>query len=284
MKKTVLSIKDLSKSFKNHTALRGINFQLKEGEILGFLGPSGAGKTTTIKIITGQLRPTKGESVLLGQNSNDLTNAIYRQVGIVTDNSGVYEKISVWENLKLYADLLEVPQAKVTELLKRVGLYEQRKNKAGKLSKGQKQRLILVRALLHEPKVLFLDEPTSGLDPATTLEIHRLLEEMKAKGMAIFLTTHDMEEATRLCDQVALLNDGEIVEYGTPTELSLKYYDKKAYTITLDDNSQVTLDETIQDAHEMIFQWLQENRLVAIHSSEPSLEKVFLSVTGRELA
>lgn len=284
MKETVLAIKGLTKSFKSHTALKGLDFQLKEGEILGFLGPSGAGKTTTIKIITGQLRPTAGEAVLLGKNSCDLDNSIYRQVGIVTDNSGVYEKISVWENLKLYADLLGVPKEKVVGLLQRVGLYDHRKNKAGKLSKGQKQRLILVRALLHEPKVLFLDEPTSGLDPATTLEIHSLLEEMKAKGMAIFLTTHDMEEATRLCDQVALLNDGEIVEYGTPTELSLKYYDKKAYTVTLDDNSQVTLDETIQDAHEMIFQWMQEKRLVAIHSAEPSLEKVFLSVTGRELA
>lgn len=284
MKETVLSINNLSKRFKDHTALRGIDFELKEGEILGFLGPSGAGKTTTIKIITGQLRPTEGESILLGKNSNDLTNDIYRQIGIVTDNSGVYEKLSVWENLKLYGDLLAVSSEKIIALLKRVGLYEQRKNKAGKLSKGQKQHLTLLRAILHEPKVLFLDEPTSGLDPATTLEIHRLLEEMKAKGMAIFLTTHDMEEATRLCDQVALLNDGEIVEYGTPAALSLKYYDKRAYTITLDDSSQVTLDESIQDAHQMIFQWMQEKRLVAIHSSEPSLEKVFLSVTGRELA
>ncbi|MGM0125365.1 ABC-2 type transport system ATP-binding protein [Enterococcus sp. AZ194] len=281
--KTILEIKHLSKKFANYAALRDINFEIGQGEIVGFLGPSGAGKTTTIKIVTGQLRQTSGTATLLGRDSKQLTHEIYKEIGIVSDNSGIYERISVYDNLLLFAKLLEVSTSYIDQLLKRIGLYDQRKQKAEKLSRGQKQRLILIRALLHKPKILFLDEPTSGLDPSTTLEVHKVLFELKEQGMAIFLTTHDMQEATKLCDRVALINDGEIVEYGTPKELCLKYHTDKHYSVLLDNQTEVVTDDN-EEAVKKIADWLCQGRLQSIHSSEPTLETVFLTVTGRELA
>ncbi|MGM0126371.1 ABC-2 type transport system ATP-binding protein [Enterococcus sp. AZ194] len=280
---TVLKIQNVSKKFATHTALKNISFELHRGEIIGFLGPSGAGKTTTIKIVTGQLRQSSGTATLLGKDSRDLTHDIYQNIGIVTDNSGVYENATVWENLTLYAKLLNVSTDKIDSLLTRMNLDKHKKTKAGKLSKGQKQRLILIRALLHQPQILFLDEPTSGLDPATTIEVHKVLLEMQQAGMAIFLTTHDMNEASKLCNHVALLNDGEVVEFGTPTELSLKYYQKKEYSIILDDQSTLTLDDSRSNTAEIIHECIKSKQLVSIHSTEPSLEEVFLKVTGREL-
>ena len=161
-------------------------------------------------------------------------------------------------------------------------MYEQRKKTAGKLSKGQTQRLILARAILHRPKVLFLDEPTSGLDPSTAVEIHNLLLELKSKGMAIFLTTHNMEEATKLCDHVALLNEGVIVEYGSPEEICLKYNRTKRYRVQLTDGTKMTLAQD-QDTAGKIMLWMNDNRIETLHSCEPTLETVFLEVTGREL-
>ena len=207
-----ISISHLSKKFDKDYVLKDVNAVLREGEILGFLGPSGAGKTTTIKILTGQLRPTSGEARVLGINCDEIDERIYEQIGIVTDSSGVYERMSVYDNLKYFARLMNAPLENIDPLLKRIGLYEHRKKPAGKLSKGQKQRLVVARAVLHKPKVLFLDEPTSGLDPSTALEIHEMLQELKESGMAVFLTTHNMEEATKLCDHVALLNEGVIME------------------------------------------------------------------------
>ena len=233
MNQEYISIQHLSKKFDKDFVLKDVNAVLDRGEILGFLGPSGAGKTTTIKILTGQLRPTSGEAEVLGIPCDRIDERIYEQIGIVTDTSGVYERMTVYDNLKYFARLLNVSLSEIDPLLKRIGMYEQRKKTAGKLSKGQTQRLILARAILHRPKVLFLDEPTSGLDPSTAVEIHNLLLELKSEGMAIFLTTHNMEEATKLCDHVALLNEGVIVEYGSPEEICLKYNRIKKYSISL---------------------------------------------------
>ncbi|SJZ41370.1 ABC-2 type transport system ATP-binding protein [Pilibacter termitis] len=279
---TRLKLTNISKSFGDYNALDGINLEIKKGEIIGFLGPSGAGKTTTIKIITGQLKQTNGTAELLGRDTSKITHDIYREVGIVSDNSGVYEKVTVWGNMKLYADLLGVDKRVITELLERVGLSAHKDKKAEKLSRGQKQRLVLVRALMHKPKILFLDEPTSGLDPGTTLEIHKLLLELQEEGMAIFLTTHDMEEATRLCNKVALLNRGKIAEYGTPKELSLKYHEDRVFRVIKTDGYEEKLYDTDED-RETLSAWIRANEVESLHTSEPNLEKVFLRVTGREL-
>ena len=190
--------------------------------------------------------------------------------------------MTVYDNLKYFARLLNVPLDRIDPMLKRIGLYEHRKKPAGKLSKGQTQRLILARAILHRPKVLFLDEPTSGLDPSTALEIHSLLLELKKEGMAIFLTTHNMEEATKLCDHVALLNEGVIVEYGSPEEICLKYNRIKRYRVQLTDGTKLTLSQDPDTAGRIMI-WMKENRIETLHSCEPTLETVFLEVTGREL-
>lgn len=283
MPKKVIHLDHVSKKFQKDLVLKDIDASLSKGEILGFLGPSGAGKTTTIKILTGQLRPTSGEAYILGINSKNLDESIYEQIGIVTDNSGIYEYLSVYKNLEYFARILQVKKDRIDEVLKQVGLYEYRKKTAGKLSKGQTQRLVLARAVLHRPKVLFLDEPTSGLDPATALEIHKMLFSLKEQGMAIFLTTHNMEEATKMCDHVALLNEGVIVEYGTPAEICLKYNRIKKYSVSLTEGNTYHLEQNEKNA-ETISQWLRLGKIETIHSCEPTLESVFLEVTGRALS
>ncbi|MBS5112497.1 MAG: ABC transporter ATP-binding protein [Coprobacillus cateniformis] len=282
MLEEMIKLEHISKKFDDVLVLKDIHAVLHAGEILGFLGPSGAGKTTTIKIITGQLKQTSGEAYVLGINSLNIDETIYEQIGIVTDVSGVYERMSVYDNLKYFAKILNVPFSRIDELLERVGLKEHQDKKAEQLSKGQKQRLILARAILHKPKVLFLDEPTSGLDPSTALEIHKLLLELKNDGMAIFLTTHNMEEATKLCDHVALLSDGIIVEYGTPQELCLRYNKQKKYRLLFNDHQEMILEHNNENI-EKIHEYLLNDQLASIHSCEPTLETVFLEVTGREL-
>ena len=277
-----ISVRHLSKKFDGDYVLKDVSAVLRKGEILGFLGPSGAGKTTTINILTGQLLPTSASPEVLGIACDKIDEKIYEQIGIVTDSSGIYERMSVYDNLKYFARLLNAPIENIDPLLKRIGLYEHRKKTAGKLSKGQTQRLVIARAVLHKPKVLFLDGPTSGLDPSTALEIHRMLLEMKEEGMAIFLTTHNMEEAAKLCDHVALLNEGVIVEYGTPEEICLKYNKDKKYKVQLTDGSRHILNQNSESA-EKIMVWIQGDRIETIHSCEPTLESVFLEVTGREL-
>lgn len=282
MNEAYISIDHLSKKFDKDFVLKDVNAVLHKGEILGFLGPSGAGKTTTIKILTGQLMPTSGNAEVLGIDCRKIDERIYEQIGIVTDSSGVYERMTVFDNLKYFARILNVPLENIDPLLKRIGLYEHRKKPAAKLSKGQTQRLILARALLHKPKVLFLDEPTSGLDPSTALEIHRILKELRDEGMAIFLTTHNMEEATKLCDHVALLNEGVIVEYGTPEEICLKYNRIKKYRVQLTDGTKHVLLQGADTAGRISL-WMNEDKIETLHTCEPTLETVFLEVTGREL-
>ena len=282
MNEAYISIDHLSKKFDKDFVLKDVNAVLHKGEILGFLGPSGAGKTTTIKILTGQLLPTSGAAEVLGIDCRKIDERIYEQIGIVTDSSGVYERMTVFDNLKYFARILNIPLENIDPLLKRIGLYEHRKKPASKLSKGQTQRLILARALLHKPKVLFLDEPTSGLDPSTALEIHRILKELRDEGMAIFLTTHNMEEATKLCDHVALLNEGVIVEYGTPEEICLKYNRIKKYRVQLTDGKKHVLLQGA-DTVGRISLWMNEDKIETLHTCEPTLETVFLEVTGREL-
>lgn len=283
MKKEAIRLSHISKKFGNDLVLKDINVSLQSGEILSFLGPSGAGKTTTIKIITGQLRQTSGEAWILGQDARVMTEAIYERLGIVTDNSGIYEYLTVYQNLRYFARILRVREERIQEVLEQVGLDEHRKKSAGKLSRGQKQRLVLARAVLHKPEVLFLDEPTSGLDPSTALEIHKMLHQLKEEGMAIFLTTHNMEEAARMSDHVALLNEGVIVEYGTPEELCLKYNKTKKYRIRLADGGEEVLTQSPETARQ-IAEWMAQDRIETLHSCEPTLERVFLEVTGRALA
>ena len=279
---SVIEVRDLVKQFKNQTALNHLDFSVESGEIFGFLGPSGAGKTTTIKILTGQLLASSGETKLLGKATDALTQDIYQEVGIVTDNSGLYENVSVYRNMKFFADLLKVDKKRIDFLLERVGLAQDKKKLARRLSKGMRQRLVLARALLHSPKVLFLDEPTSGLDPATAQAIHKLLKEVQAEGTTIFLTTHNMEEATKLCDRVALLNDGKIVSLDTPRNTCLNFKRERKLEVGLKDKSQVVINQDTAGIAQLN-EWLSQGLVETIHSNEPTLEEVFIAKTGREL-
>ena len=283
MEKEKIRLDHISKKFRNDIVLKDISATLRQGEVLGFLGPSGAGKTTTIKIITGQLRQTSGEAYILGVNTAGIDESIYERIGIVTDTSGVYDYLSVYQNLKYFARILKVPEQRIEEVMEQTGLSEHRKKSAGKLSKGQTQRLVLARAVLHKPEVLFLDEPTSGLDPSTAVEIHNMLMELKEEGMAVFLTTHNMEEAAKLCDKVALLNEGNIVELGSPRDICLKYNREKKYRILLSDGSVHMLKNSDETAI-LIAEWIKKGQIETIHSCEPTLESVFLEVTGREVS
>ena len=272
----MITVEKITKRFGNKTALNQIQFNVEKGEIFGFLGPSGAGKTTLINILTGQLKADEGTTQLLGKDTKDLTPEDLAHIGLVGDLSGYYEKLSLEKNLIVYAKIYGLPNSRVDEVLEQVGLLESKKTIAEKLSTGMRQRMFLARALLNRPELLFLDEPTSGLDPMTSKKIHRLLEELKAAGTTIFLTTHDMVEATELCDRISLLNQGDLVEIGTPRDIIQKYNKEKRVKVIFRDHSeQVMAFEDLKD---------QDMRQVElIHSMEPTLEDIFIQLTGEKL-
>ena len=272
----MIVVKNVTKKFGQKVALEEISFEVNKGEIFGFLGPSGSGKTTMIKILTGQLNADSGQTELLGKVSEKLTPADLEQIGLVSDTSGFYEKLSLYKNLQAYAKLYGKPNARVDEVLKQVDLYDSKNLTAEKLSTGMKQRMFLARALINKPQVLFLDEPTSGLDPTTSKKIHELLLDLKESGTTIFLTTHDMNEATLLCDRLSLLNRGHLIEYGTPASIIQKYNHEKKVQLTFADETQtqITFEELGQT---------DLAQVVAIHSCEPTLEEIFIQLTGEKL-
>ena len=272
----MITVEKITKRFGNKTALNQIQFNVDKGEIFGFLGPSGAGKTTLINILTGQLKADEGTTQLLGKDTKDLTPEDLAHIGLVGDSSGYYEKLSLEKNLIVYAKIYGLPNSRVDEVLEQVGLLESKKTIAEKLSTGMRQRMFLARALLNRPELLFLDEPTSGLDPMTSKKIHRLLEELKAAGTTIFLTTHDMVEATEMCDRISLLNQGDLVEIGTPRDIIQKYNKEKRVKVTFTDHStQVMAFEDLKDQ--------DMTQVELIHSMEPTLEDIFIQLTGEKL-
>lgn len=277
MSQQVIKADNLGKSFGSFKAISSLTFEVNKGEILGFLGPSGSGKTTTINILTGQLTPDQGQSSILGKSSTNLNEEDLTNIGLITENSGYYEKLSLYDNLLFFAKLYDVPQGDLDDLMKRVGLYDRRKTLAEKLSTGMKQRMLLVRAIINKPQVLFLDEPTSGLDPSTSQSIHELIKELQAEGTTIFLTTHDMHEATILCDKIVLLNKGQIVEAGTPSDLIQKYNTDKRVKITYQSGKEDYL------SFSELGQVSQTDDFLTIHSCEPTLEDVFIQLTGGKL-
>ena len=272
----MINVKNVTKKFNQKIALEEISFEVRKGEIFGFLGQSGSGKTTMIKILTGQLNADSGQTELLGKVSEKLTPADLEQIGLVSDTSGFYEKLSLYKNLQAYAKLYGKPNSRVDEVLKQVDLYDSKNLAAEKLSTGMKQRMFLARALINKPQVLFLDEPTSGLDPTTSKKIHELLLDLKEAGTTIFLTTHDMNEATLLCDRLSLLNRGHLIEYGTPSSIIQKYNHEKKVQLTFVDETQrqITFEELGQT---------DLAQVVAIHSCEPTLEEIFIQLTGEKL-
>ena len=278
----MINCSNVSKSFNEHRVLDNISFDIPEGTIVGLLGPSGAGKTTLIKILTGQLDFDAGNVDVMNKDVRKLKGTDKNRFGIMMDQFGLYERFTCAENLSVFADVYGIPQSKVRESLKSVGLEQAAKTKASNLSKGMRARLLLARAMMHDPKIIFLDEPTSGLDPKSMRGIHEMILEKKQDGSTIFITTHNMEEAAKLCDDVMLLNDGCIVEHGKPAELCRKYYRSKKVKVRLNDGSEQEFVQNGESA-EVISELMKEGRVETIHSEEPTLETVFLELTGKKL-
>lgn len=280
--KTIIEANGLVKAFGNKRALSNINFTINKGEIFGFLGPSGSGKTTTVKILTSQLLATGGTVNVFGQEIRKMNDADHkRRIGILTDNSALYERLTIQDNLEMFCSLYDVENKRIAEVLEEVNLASDRKTVVKKLSKGMKQRVMLARAMLHKPDLLFLDEPTSALDPVNTLRIHEGLRKLNREGTTIFLTTHNMSEAESLCNRVAFIHEGVIKTIGTPEELRLQHSDD-SLTVTVKEEGRMLLQQNEESARR-IAGWMQAGKLLSIHSNEPTLGDIFVQMTGREL-
>ena len=280
MKEQIVSMENVSIHFGSTKALKDVSVQIYKGEIFGFLGPSGAGKTTTIKLLTKQLKQDQGSIRIFGKEITDLGDSLYDHIGVLSDNSGMYEKMSVYDNLKIFADLKKIPHEQIENILKKTRLWDDRRKKARDLSRGMKQRLLFSRTILHKPDILFLDEPTSALDPATSDAVYDIITELKKDGTTIFLTTHNMYEADLLCDRVAFLHEGSIVECDNPDTLKLKH----------SVNEVVILSDTGKEYYtkrdkQSIWKTMQEmdGDVARIASVEPDLKTIFLDLTGRNL-
>lgn len=226
-----ISVQDLVRDFNGLRAVDGISFEVEPGEIFGFLGPNGAGKSTTIRILTGQLRPTSGQAHVMGNDVVEQREQIKPQIGVVFEYQNVYERLSARDNLRFFARLYRVKKIRVGEVLIQVGLADRAGDKIKTYSNGMKQRLLIARALLHEPEVLFLDEPTKGLDPNVARDIRAIVTNLASQGITIFLTTHYMEEADQLSDRCAIIDQGHIVALDTPERLKMVHGENEHTTL-----------------------------------------------------
>ena len=271
----MIELKHVTKAFNSRMAVEDISFTISQGQIFGFLGPSGSGKSTTINILTGQLTQDSGQAWVLGKDSRQIGSDDLLDIGIMSDTIGFYERLSIYKNLLFFAKFHHVSTDYLDQLLRRLDLFDDKNKKAIDLSTGMKQRLLLIQAVLHTPKLLFLDEPTSGLDPTLSREVHRLLLELKNKGVTIFLTTHDMTEATEICDEIALLYQGKIIEAGAPQAVIDKYSDKGKVVIRFENGKSITVPQ------EETANYLAQH-ISSINTSEATLASIFIQLTGEK--
>lgn len=231
-----LSVRSLTKRFGDRVAYQDVTFEIGRGEVFGFLGPNGAGKTTTVRTLGTLIAPTSGEATIAGLPlTPDNGAAIRHRIAIMPEAPGLYLRLTVWDNLSCFADLYEVPdpEDRITHVLETVGLADRAADPCGALSKGLKQRAALARALLSDPEILFLDEPTSGLDPAAARDVHGIIDDLRRRGVTVFLTTHRLDEAERLCDRVAILNT-TVRTIGPPDKLRDQLFSRALLVQTQD--------------------------------------------------
>lgn len=303
-----IEVSHLIKEFGPLTALNDISFSVSEGETFGFLGPNGAGKTTTIRILTGVSRPTSGTATIFGHDIERDTIAARQSMGIVSENSNVYDDLTAWQNMIFSAELYQVGrkerEKKTNELLKKFELYERRNDKAHGFSKGMKRRLTLAMGLVNSPRLLFLDEPTSGLDVQSNLIIRDVVADLVKEHVTVFLTTHNIEEANIMCDRVAIINKGNIVAIDAPESLKKTIQSVQSIEISFDYNSADQLEELsrlsmVNEAQKAgdkfklyteepsevinaVMAYAHEHNLkvISITTLGPSLEDVFIKLIG----
>src|SRR4026209_1820182 len=278
-----IEVEKLTRTFNSLKAVDNISFSVQSGEIFGFLGHNGAGKTTTIRMLSGQLLPTSGHARVAGCDVITEQQRLKPLIGVVSEHQNLYERMSGRENLEFAARLYGQDIRRVDEALRQVGLLERAADNVRKYSNGMKQRLLIARALLHRPQVIFLDEPSRGLDPVVGREIRRLILDLSEQGVTIFLTTHYMEEADQLCHRIAFLSEGRIVALDTPNNLKVAH-GHKSVRVTLDNGESLNISLDDQDAGKQLETLVSQGHLRSLHSAEATLEEVFIRIAGRRLS
>jgi fluoroquinolone transport system ATP-binding protein len=280
----MIKVENLYFSYTKKPFIEDMSFSVKAGEIFGFLGPSGAGKSTIQKILTGLLTSYTGSVVVNGTETKHHTNDFYENIGVDFEFPSLYEKLTAYENLEFFASLYK-KQSDIDPLLSKMGLLTEANKKVAEYSKGMKSRLNFIKALVHDPAILFLDEPTAGLDPSNARIMKDVIIGEKKKGKTILLTTHNMYDAAELCDRVAFIFGGKLVALDTPHSLIMsKGASKIRYAYESDGREiecEVPLDRTGED--EKLVKLIRSGLLLSIHSSEPTLNDIFVELTGRQL-
>jgi ABC-2 type transport system ATP-binding protein len=275
---SLIEVEGLSRTFKSLTAVDNISFTVDAGEIFGFLGQNGAGKTTTIRMLTAQLRPTAGRARVAGCDVVKDVQRLKPLIGVVPEYQNLYERMSARENLVFAAQLYGQDERRINDVLDQVGLIDRAKERVAHFSNGMKQRLLLARALLHRPQVLFLDEPTKGLDPVVAADIRRLILDLSGQGVTTFLTTHYLKEADELCKRVAFINQGKIVALDTPANFKITHGERHLRVI-LNNGQSLDVDLNDPEAGIRIGQLVTSGQVRSVHSAEATLEEVFIKLT-----
>jgi ABC-2 type transport system ATP-binding protein len=278
-----IEVDKLSRTFNGLKAVDNISFSVEAGEIFGFLGHNGAGKTTTIRMLSGQLLPTSGRAQVAGCDVITEQRRLKPLIGVVSEHQNLYERMSGRENLEFAVRLYGQDVRRVNETLAQVDLLDRAKDNVRTFSNGMKQRLLIARALLHRPQIIFLDEPTRGLDPVVGREIRRLILDLSQQGVTIFLTTHYMEEADQLCGRIAFLSEGRMVALDTPNNLKVAH-GHNSVKVTLENGESVTIDLNDHDAGKQLEELVSAGQVRTLHTAEATLEEVFIQMAGRELS
>ena len=283
---SMIEMHNLNFSYTNKPFVKNINFTVTKGEIFGFLGPSGAGKSTLQKILTGLLPTYTGNASVMGVECRHHNSSFYERIGVDFEFPCVYEKLTARENLSYFSSLYDGNKRDIDELLCDVGLEGHADKRVSDFSKGMKSRLGFIRALVHDPDVLFLDEPTSGLDPNNSRIMKDLILKERDNGKTIIITTHNMDDATELCDRVAFIVNGEMKALDTPHSLIMAHGASKIkYTFTDPDGKELERVSALSAISEdkTFIQKISSNSLTSVHSSEPTLSDIFMEITGYEL-
>lgn len=281
----VIEVKNLNFSYTKNPFLTDINFEVKKGEIFGFLGPSGAGKSTLQKVLTGICTKYSGNAIVLGTEIKKHKKCFYEKIGVDFEYPSLFDKLTAEENMKYFSSLYCGEKNDIYELLKCVGLFEHKNKKVSEFSKGMKSRLNFIKALIHNPEILFLDEPTSGLDPNNSRIMKELIRKQRDCGKTLIITTHNMNDATELCDRVAFIVNGQLKALDTPHNFIMSRGAAKFTYTYLDDgreNSQTSILSKISE--DTTFETLvRKNMITSIHSAEPTLSDIFIELTGSGL-